>query len=189
MDSVFSRLLTGAAIVVAIALQLSAGASAQEAGDVSAGGPGLVVEVQKSELAPAPTAGGATVPAEESLQIVGVLTASHMYTTFGYIGVTADALSKKVYPAERVRELMTEVSAMCDNVIAQMGRLDRKKLSEDDGKAIDEMISIYRQLKVQAEALKTYAGQRTDKNAAEFDTARKTVWPRIEKLLGLSGEK
>lgn len=189
MDSVLFRLMSGAAIVVVIALQLSAGASAQEADSASVVETGVVIEVQKSELAPAPAAGTAVAPSEESLQIVGVLTASHMYTTFGYIGVTADALSKKVYPSERVRELMTEVSAMCDNVVAQMGRLDRKKLSDDDGKAIDEMISIYRQLKVQAEALKTYAGQRTEKNAAEFDTARKTVWPRIEKLLGLSGEK
>lgn len=146
----------------------------------------VIVEAEKSEaVAVSPSD---VTPGDESLQIVGVLSASHMYTTFGYIGVTADALAKKVYPPERVRELMTEVSAMCDNIVAQMGKINLKKVSPEDARAIEEMISIYRQLKVEAEALKTYAGQRTDKNAADFDAARKTVWPRIEKLLGLNAE-
>jgi len=145
---------------------------------------GVVAEVTKSEAAVA-----AAPQDVGTLQIIGVLSASHMYTTYGYIGVTADALTKKVYGADQVKELMTEVSAMCDNITDQMGKVNPKELSEDDRRALGEMTAIYGQLKQEAEALKAYAGQRSDKNAAAYDEARKQVWPRIEKLLGLKPQK
>ena len=148
--------------------------------------PEIAVEAVKSEQArPSSAAPGAAEP----LQIIGVLTASHLYTTYGYIEITADALTKKVYGAEQVRMLMTEVSAICDNIIDQLGRINRKDLSAEDAAAIAEMISIYRQLRVAAEALKTYAAQPTEKNSADYELARRNVWPRIEKLLGLKSEK
>ncbi len=164
----------------------SAEESAVEDADIDAQGADVGVQAVRSEQARA--SAGTTGPAEP-LQIIGVLTASHVYTTYGYIEITADALTKKVYGAEQVRRLMTEVSAICDNIIDQLGQINRKELSAEDVAAITEMISIYRQLRVAAEALKTYAAQPTEKNSADYDLARRNVWPRIEKLLGLKSEK
>ncbi len=145
---------------------------------------GIVTEVIRTEAAKP-----AVPQTVEPLQIIGVLSASHMYTTYGYIGVTADALTKKVYRADQVGELMTEVSAMCDNIVEQLGKVNRKDLTEDDSRALDDMRGIYSQLKQEAEALKAYAGQQSEKNAAAYDDARKQVWPKIEKMLGLKPQK
>jgi hypothetical protein len=146
------------------------------------------LEIGASEIETSPVLQEAPPKPEATngpLQVIGVLSASHMYTTFGYIGVTADALTKKVYPSTQVEELMTEVSSMCDNIIEQLNTVSRDEMSEDDTAALAEMVSIYRLLKVEAESLKKYAKDRTAPNAEEFEQARKNAWPRIAKLLGI----
>jgi hypothetical protein len=132
-------------------------------------------------------------PAEEEkprevdvrLKTIGSLGASHIYTSFGYIGTVADAVAKEVYPPERAEDLMREMIGMIDVNIANLREVRKTGLTESDVAAVDAMIEIYGLLKQEAQALSRYAKSRDREDAQAFEKARQTAWPRIARLLGL----
>lgn len=124
-------------------------------------------------------------PERDRLYLIGMLGGSHVYTTYLYIGVVADSLSKELYTEEQVKELLGEVVISSDTLVKNMIRVRDGGLSPEDTEAINGMIEIYGLLKEQANAAIVFTDSRSPDDAERFEQIRTTVWPKISTLLGL----
>lgn len=155
--------------VLAVLIGLGALAAAGRAQDAS------------PAAAPAPSA----QPQQDAcLEAVGGLSASHTYTTYMYVGVTADMLAVKGYEAEQVVTMMNEVTSLCQNAHRLVDKLQDGKLNEGDRRYLDEIQEIYQLLKSEAETLATFAKSGKPEDKGAYEAARKSVLPKIQKLLG-----
>lgn len=119
------------------------------------------------------------------LRAIGSLGASHIYTTYGYIGVLADAYVKDVYTAEKVQELMGEVVGIINANLKNLETVKQAGLSDADKQSVDEMIGIYKLLQNQAQTLSEFTKSKDREKAQAFEKTRQEVWPKIAKLLGI----
>jgi hypothetical protein len=132
---------------------------------------------------------------DPKLLAVGTLGASHVYTTYGYIGVMADAYAgisidgeiHRIYTAERIAELTPVIVERCEECKARLEAL-RGELNEDDMAVADQMIEIYDLLAMQARALERFTKSNSPRDADEFEQLRMTVWTEIASLLHLDEE-
>jgi len=127
-------------------------------------------------------------PDADRLYLIGALGGAHVYTTYAYIGVLADGLSKELYSAEQTKTLLGEVISVSDSLIKNLTRVRDGGLSESDMAAINNMIDIYQLLQNEAKAASAFTESRTVEDAQKFEDARTTVWPKISELLGLDAE-
>ena len=123
------------------------------------------------------------VAVDNKLLLIGSLASSHVYTTFGYIGVVADNVQKDLYKPEQVEALMQEVTLISDPLVTQLEALRQSDLTPDDAKAVTEIIDIYGLLKQEAEALRLYAKQRTEARGTEFNRQHTRTRVRVFQLL------
>lgn len=124
-------------------------------------------------------------PEGDRLYLIGSLGGAHVYTTYAYIGVLADGLSKELYTDQQTKDLLGEIVTVSDSLIKNMERVRDGGLSEADTEAINNMIEIYRLLKDEANAAIKFTDTRAVEDAEAFDQIRTTVWPKISALLGL----
>ena len=129
------------------------------------------------------------VPVDAKLQLIGSLASSHVYTTFGYIGVVWDNSQKGLYTPESIDQLMREVTVFSDSLTVQLVALQKTDLTPDDAKAVQEIIEIYALLKQESNALRTYAKDKTETNGKEFQRLRAETWTRVAKLLEIPAVK
>ena len=119
------------------------------------------------------------------LEATGAVCASYIYTSFAYIGLSADAYSAKVYTAENINTWMEEqkqaMQAMQENITA----LRSVVTDQGDIQAIDSIVDILKLLNQQADGLAKYALSGSNTDANQFDQARTTVWPKIKTLLNI----
>ena len=130
----------------------------------------------------------ATATAQDNnpyLEAIGALAASQVYTTFLYVGVTADAFEKKVYKAKQVRGMMDEMVGAIGNVTGYLEKVKATNIVERDKAFVTEMVQIFALIRKEALALKEYAGTGAKGEAAAFAAARDAARPRIKKLLGI----
>src|SRR5687767_15842040 len=88
-------------------------------------------------------AAGAARAQDACVEAVGGLAASHPYTTYMYVGVTADLYAKKGYEADQVVTMMNEVSSLCQNAHGLFDKIKAGKLTDGDKKYLDEIQAIY----------------------------------------------
>ncbi len=119
------------------------------------------------------------------LETIGGLGGSYMYMTYAYIGVTADAYSKNIYPASQVKVMMDETVAMLQKLSQALKKVRSTNIVDSDKQFIDSMAEIYELLRVEAEALSSFASSNDKADVERYDQARKTVWPKIKKTLGI----
>ena len=124
-------------------------------------------------------------PVDTKLQLIGSLASSHVYTTFGYIGVVADNVQKDLYTPDDVDRLMKEITVISDPLIVQLAALQKSEMTPEDAKAVQEIIEIYALLKQESEALRTYAKDKTEANGSAFNRRRAEAWTRVAKLLDI----
>lgn len=127
-------------------------------------------------------------PVDAQLLLIGSLASSHVYTTYGYIGVVADNAQKDIYTPQRVEDLMNEVTVISDSLTAQLDTLLKSGLTPEDEKAVKEIVEIYGLLKQESVALRKYAKEKTETNGTEFRRLRDEAWIRVAKLLDIPGE-
>lgn len=125
---------------------------------------------------------------DPKLQLIGSLASSHVYTTFGYIGIVADNTQKELYPPERVDDLMQEVVVISDSLVKQLEELQKSNLTASDAEAVQEIIEIYKLLNQESESLRAYAKDKSEANGNAFNKLRGTTWPRVAKLVGIPAE-
>lgn len=129
------------------------------------------------------------VAQDACLEAVGGLSAGHTYTSYLLIGTTADGFAKKAFDAEHVSEVATEIGTLCGNVTGLLAKLRGGKLSESDAKYLGEIEAIYALLKEQSAALAAYAKSNKNEDMEKYEKARTTVYPKIQTLLGIGGDK
>ena len=119
------------------------------------------------------------------LVAIGALAGSNVYTTYGYIGTVADLLAYEKYDSNRVQALMKEVAALSEASIKQLQQIRATDIIDNDKKALDDMVAIYRLLQQEANALSDYSVSKSKDHLDAFNTARTTVWPKIKTALGI----
>lgn len=130
----------------------------------------------------------AVIPAASEdiyLETIGGLGGSQMYITYAYIGVTADAYSKEIYPAGQVKAMMGQTKDMLRKVLPLLRSVQQTGLEESDREFLNSMIEVYGLLETEAEALSAFVSSHEKKDLERYDQARKEAWPKIKKLLGL----
>ena len=127
-------------------------------------------------------------PVDPKLQLIGSLASSHIYTTFGYIGVVADNTQKELYSPERVDDLMREVTVISSSLVQQLEELQQTKLTDADAEAVKEIIGIYKLLDQEADALRAYAKAKNEANGNSFYKIRTDAWIRVARLVGIPAE-
>ena len=125
---------------------------------------------------------------DPKLQLIGSLASSHVYTTFGYIGVIADNTQKELYTPERVDDLMREVVVISESLVKQLEELQESNLTTSDAEAVKEIIEIYKLLNQESESLRAYAKDKSEANGNAFNKLRGQTWPRVAKLVGIPVE-
>ena len=119
------------------------------------------------------------------LSAIGGLSASHIYTTYVAIGAVADAFGNDVYETKQVQDIMDGMVGMIDTVKKQLLLVQEHCEDQSDQRYIDDVINIYTLLQEEARQLSKFAGSRQAADHRAYEKARTTVWPKIEKLLGL----
>lgn len=132
---------------------------------------------------------GATVQASEQsiyLEAIGGFSGSYIYTSYAYIGATADAYAKDIYTAGQVKTMMDEKSKIIFHLIDMLNKVRNTNIVENDKIFIDSMIEILELLKVEADALSAFASSNNPADVEKYDVARKKAWPKIKQLLGIN---
>jgi hypothetical protein len=122
---------------------------------------------------------------DDRLVCIGALAASHVYTTYGYVGGVADGYASETYDGEKVRDLMREVVNLGDTNVRLLKKVREGNIVEGDKRVVDEIIAVYGLLKQEAESLAAYAQSDDQADLDAFEAARKAAWPKIKALLGI----
>lgn len=119
------------------------------------------------------------------LQAVGMLSASHVYTTYGYIGIITDGVVHRRVSADKAEQLLKEVVRLVEMNTAMLKRVEESGVPKSDVATLNQTTEIYGLLRTQAEAGIAYAKSQTSENARAFEAARTQAWSKIAKLLGI----
>jgi len=118
------------------------------------------------------------------LQAIGSLSAAHVYTSYGYVGVTADAYVADAFTVEQVTDLMGELDDMIELNILALKRV-RQDVEGDDQEFIDDIMRVYGLVQKESQALVAFAKSQEPADADEFEKVRKAIWPELKRLLGI----
>ena len=131
--------------------------------------------------------GAAPLPAATAdnlyLETIGGFIGPYIYTTYGYIAVTADAYTKKLYPAERVRIMMDESVNMLRVLIDSLKKVQATNLHDADKEYLDQTIQVLNDLKTVADSLSAFVASGNKADAERYEETRKKVWPMIKEHL------
>lgn len=111
-----------------------------------------------------------------------------VYNTYLTIGAIADAHVGDVYDANRVKELMSEQTAMLQSVIDMLSKCQVVKsdgLTADDVLYVNDLIACLKSLKAEAQGLSDYAITKSEDAQLVYNTNRDTAWSQIKGLLGI----
>ncbi|MBU2552413.1 MAG: hypothetical protein KKB20_28630 [Proteobacteria bacterium] len=117
------------------------------------------------------------------LETIGGFLGSHMYTTFAYIGVTADAYAKNVYTAAQVKKMMEHKAATIKDVIGNLKKIESLNLPEGDRRFLTSSLEVFDLLLVEAEALATLVSSSNQESLEKYDQAREQSWYKMKRLL------
>ena len=133
---------------------------------------------------PSPT----RISARSVARSIGSLAASHVYTSYGFIGVTADAVDTGSLTSAQVIDLMKEVTSMIEINVKALQRV-RAGVGEQDREFLNELLQVYVLLQQEVDTLVTYARTKSTADGEAYESAREAAWLRIKGLLGIRGGK
>ncbi len=157
-------------------LALLAGTSAGLCTGVSAAQDSLVDDDRSLEVGRSPGEGNI------QLQTIGALGVGHIQSTLGLIGVIADSVSKEIYSAKQIEDLMNGTVNGLDAPKKMLRRLQDSNVSGDDAEFLDRMISVLNALQREARALTIYAKSRKNDDAAKYERERRLVLKKLSEL-------
>ena len=110
------------------------------------------------------------------LQAIGSLSAANVYTSYGYVGGTADAYVADAFPGEQVTDLMGEL-----DVIVELNILAVKRVRQDvegvEREFIADFMRVCGPVQTASHALVACARSQGTADAYRFEKVRKALWP------------
>lgn len=116
------------------------------------------------------------------LQAIGALGVGHIQSTLGLIGVIADSLSKEIYTAKQIEDLMVGTINSLESPKRILRRLQDRDVSGDDAEFVDRMISVLNALQREAKALTLYSNSRKADDAVDFEKKRRQALKKLGEL-------
>lgn len=120
------------------------------------------------------------------LNTIGGFCGSYIYTSYAYIGATADAFTKDIYTPAQVKVMMEETVGILDNLMSLLASVRNTNVAPSDRQFIDSMVEVLELLKIEARALATFTQTRKQDDVQRYDRAREEAWPKIKKILGIN---
>jgi len=136
------------------------------------------------------------VPAarDRALEVVGGLTAGHLYQSYLNIGMLADAVENEVYTDVEAKKLLGTVTALMETVDLQLTRLNDTLDDAEDRKRLIQVRQLAGLLRTQAKELRGYWDvpakdvELRRQHELKFHKARDEAWTGIKELLGIKEE-
>jgi hypothetical protein len=128
----------------------------------------------------------APVPRDGVLQVLGGLTAAHLYQSYLNIGLLADSQENDLYSAAEATELLTKITAVMDKVDEQLAELARTRLEPEDETALARTRELTALLRRQAQALRTYWATGAKEDSDRYHQTRAQAWAGINEALHAS---
>jgi hypothetical protein len=136
------------------------------------------------------------VPAarDRALEVVGGLTAGHLYQSYLNIGMLADAVENEVYTDAEAKRLLGTVTSLMDTVDLQLTRLNEALDDAEDRKRLTQVRQLTGLLRTQAKELRGYWDvpakdmELRKQHELKFHKARDEAWTGIKELLGIKEE-
>ena len=120
------------------------------------------------------------------LETIGGFGGSYIYLSYAYIGATADAYAKNIYPASQVKTMMEEKVSMIKHLAEMLHQVQNTNIEENDKQFVASMLDILDLLRQEAESLAAFAESNNPSDVERYEDARKKAWPKIKKLLGIN---
>jgi len=148
------------------------------------------------EKAPPPPAPRRPAPPtrDRALEVVGGLTAGHLYQSYLNIGMLADAVENEVYTDGEAKKLLATVTSLMDTVDVQLTRLNEAIEDAEDRKRLAQVRQLTALLRAQAKELRGYWDvpakdvELRKQHELKFHKARDAAWGGIKELLGIQEE-
>ena len=147
------------------------------AGWINSGNVSIIPGTEPSEDTPAAVE-------DDRLLLIGVVSTSYLYTTYAYLGTTADGVRHKIYTAEEVQQRVAEVQKMTDGVASRRKKLKTDDLAAPDRAALDRMQKSLSLIKVQATALSEFARSGSSESDQAYQNAATKSWQSLSVTLG-----
>ncbi|MBL8800163.1 MAG: hypothetical protein JNM56_40145 [Planctomycetia bacterium] len=131
---------------------------------------------------------------DRALEVVGGLTAGHLYQSYLNIGMLADAVENEVYTDGEAKKLLATVTSLMDTVDVQLTRLNEAIEDAEDRKRLGQVRELTALLRAQARELRGYWDvpakdvELRKQHELKFHKARDAAWGGIKELLGIQEE-
>lgn len=119
------------------------------------------------------------------LEIVGSLTATHLYQTYLNINLLADGAEAELYSRADANKMLDEVNDLLTSVERQLVRIPEKMLKDEDRQSLAQVHVLMGLLRTQAKELKAYWDRGDKEHAERFHKAREAAGTGIRDLLDL----
>jgi hypothetical protein len=122
---------------------------------------------------------------EVFLEILGGLSAAHLYQSYLTVGLLADGVENKTYTIEEARKTLKTVTTCMSLVEDKLAKLPDLQLDAQDRESLERLKTATALLRVQSRILDAcWAAGRTQP-PEQYQQSRKASWTALSKLLGL----
>lgn len=116
---------------------------------------------------------------------IGLLAGLQLYQTYLNIGLLADARADGRFELIDAAKLLGSVAGPLDKVEAQLGKVEKLKLSETDLRAVGRLRKVAGVLRTQSKELAAFWDTGSADRALRYETARQAAWKELNALLAL----
>jgi hypothetical protein len=125
---------------------------------------------------------------EVYLEVLGGLSAAHLYQSYLTIGLLADGVESKAYSLENARKALATVTTCMSLVEGKLSRLSELDLDADDKDSLERLKTVTALLRLQTRILDACWSSGRTQPAEQYQQARQSSWTALSKVLGLEGK-
>jgi hypothetical protein len=119
------------------------------------------------------------------VEVVGTLTAAHLYQTYLNIGLLADATEGEVYTTAEAKKLLDTLNSLLDVVEQKLAQIPESALEPEDRQSLAQTRALAALLRSQSKELRAYWETGEKDHANRFQKAREEAWMGIKDVLGI----
>jgi hypothetical protein len=143
---------------------------------------GIVYSTTRPAAPPAPAN---PKPDARTLEMVGSMSAAHLYQSYLNINLVADAVENDLYALDEGSTMLTTVANLMDGVDKQLEKLSKMDLTPEDLQDVQRIRALSSLLRVQIAALYLYWQSGDSKHLKAYHQTREKAWQALSDVLGL----